>query len=166
MSKISFSEFTEFGSKVTKEKTKKTTPKTNDGAQEQRHEKINFKTYLRDLKENQSSDDEFQDVAALSSNDLARRKDGTCAVDLSTASGIAESKMNIGEDDLEDIFGLEKDDSITILDESDYLQDDATNGYAERWYVTRTLTNQLVFENQDGNINGQIDFNEFVKKLR
>jgi len=165
MSKISFSEFHEFGPKVKKEKTKKTSPQIHDGVQEQRHEKINFKTYLRGLKEDQATDDEYQDIAFVSANDLAF-KWGCRTVDLSASSGMVNAYVFIEQADWEDILVLEKDDSITIIDEPEGDRADATNGYVERWYVTRTLTNQIVFENQDGDVSGKMDYAEFVKKLK
>ena len=158
--KYSFSEYPEFQSKVKKEKPKKDVPSVSEAAQDKRHEKINFKQYLRNLQETQNSDDEFTDIPMLTEAQLIRDTDGLHGgPDEPAIRSIQfdgeDSKLTITEEDWAAIKQLEKDDSITIVDE-----------YNDRWFVQRSLNNQLVFESQEYVLAGKFYFDEFIKKLK
>jgi hypothetical protein len=158
--KFSFSEFPEFQSKVKKEKPKKEVPSVSEAAQDKRHQKINFKQYLRDLKEDQGLDDEFADIPMLTEAQLIRERDidrvGLYGGDTRAIKFEGEdSQLNISNEDWTAIKLLEKDDSITIVDE-----------YNDRWFVQRSLNNQIVFESQEYVLAGKIYFDDFIKKLK
>lgn len=147
---------------LTKVKKEQTTVKThfvNESGESQRHEKINFKQYLRNIKEQQNSDDDFQDIIRLTTQAILKHSIyNTLVRTINFGEGLitdlGEGTLNINESDWDDIASLEKDDSITIRDE-----------YDSRWYVSRSLDNQIVFECQDEDFNGKLNFDDFVKHL-
>jgi hypothetical protein len=158
--KISFSEFPEFQTKVKKEKPKKDVSPVSEATQDKRHEKINFKQYLRGLEENQGLDDEFADIPVLAESQLIRERDmdrsglyggDTRAIQFDGDDGM----LTIAEDDWQAIKQLEKDDSIVILD-----------SYDDRWHVSRSLLNMIVFESQEYVLSGKFYFDDFIKKLK
>lgn len=148
MKKYSFSEFPEFQEKVKKEPKQKP-QQVSEAAQDKRHEKINFKQYLRGLQESQGMDDEFADIPMLVESDLVSRFGNLWTIKF------GDEPLHLSEEDLEGIKSLHKDESITIVDE-----------YEDRWFVQRSLANQLVFESQDYDLSGKIFFDTFVKHLK
>lgn len=162
MNKVSFSQSPAYLTKVKKEQPKKgvVKPFKSETVEEQRHEKINFKQYLRGLEESQASNDEYSDIPLLAVSSIVieedRDDDDTLIEQFRVIDfGGEDTKLSINEADWSEIIHLEKDESITVLDE-----------YNDRWYVTRSLTNQLVFENQEYAINGKLDFTETVKRFK
>jgi hypothetical protein len=145
--------------KVKKEKTTKTKSFVNESGEDHRHEKINFKQYLRNIKEQQNSDDEYSDVPLLNTNSLVKEDirdadDLLEYVDRFVDFGDSELKLLITEADFEAIQNLDKDDSITIY----------TDDY--RWYASRSLNNQIVFECQEISLSGKLNFDNFIKRFK
>jgi len=148
--KYTFSEFPEFETKPKIEKVIKAPPKISEAIQEQRHEKINFKQYLRELNQDQGVDDEFADILAMSTSTVHKE-----ALTASIDFGGEDGKFIITEEILDDIKLLEKDQTITITDE-----------FNDCWYISRSLINQLVFESQEYALSGKFNFDDFIKKLK
>lgn len=158
--KSGFAQSPAYLTKVKKELPVKTTKVATTESVDQRHLKINFKQYLRNLKEEQASDDEFQDIQVLALSALVkediRDEDDLLIEHVRVVSfGGDDGKLSIVEEDFEAILEMERDDSITVYDEFD-----------ERWYVSRTLDNLVVFESQEHELSGKISFDDFAKTLK
>lgn len=162
--KVSSGQSLAYLTKVKKDMSSKSNTKhvTSDNILETRHEKINFKQYLRDIKEEQSSvSDEFADIELLklahASIFSSLAESATSAAELLYVinfGGAFETRLAISETDWEDITDLELDQSTTVRNSSDEL-----------WYVTRSVANHLVFESADSEYSGKFNFDEVVKQL-
>jgi hypothetical protein len=160
--KDSFTQAPAYLTKVKKDVTKGASKsQRTEPVQEKRHEKINFKQYLRDLQESQSSvKDEFEDIIPLSLNaavkhDVRDYDDSLIEhLRLINFGGAEEFQLAIKEGDWELIADLQLDESMTVYSDSD-----------ERWYVTRSPSNHLVFECHELNESGKFEFTSVVKRL-
>lgn len=159
--KVSFSQAPAYLTKVKKEKPAKASTKpSNDSVYEQRHEKINFKQYLRELDEQQGSGDEYVDIPLLTTNvatleDVRDSEDSLIEQLRCFDLGGDDSTIKIYEEDWALIEDLEKDESITITDSRN-----------DRVFITRSLSNHLIIECQDNGINGKLKFVDVIKKLK
>lgn len=153
--KVSFSQAPAYLTKVKKDVSKGASKSRHaEVVQEKRHEKINFKQYLRDLQESQSSiNDEFQDIPTYNPSQ-AIKEDLTNARVLHFG-GAYEYTLAIREADWEVMSGLHLDESMTV-----YSDDD------ERWYVTRSPSNHLVFECHELDFAAKFEFGAIVKRLK
>jgi len=160
--KVSFSQAPAYLTKVKKDVSKGASKsQRTEVVQEKRHEKINFKQYLRDLQESQTSvKDEFEDITPLSLNSAVKHDvrdyDDSLVEHLRLINfgGAEEIQLVIKEEDWDLIADLQLDESMTVYSEHD-----------ERWYVTRSPSNHLVFECHELNEGGKFDFNTVVKRL-
>lgn len=162
MNKVSFNQSPAFLEKVKKDVSAKgNKPSRNERVQEHRHEKINFKQYLRGIQEEQAKVvDEFMDVELLQPNQAFIR-DNRDAYDfldekhrVINFGGAYETEIAITEGDWDEICGLDRDESMTV-----------SNLHGELWYVTRSLTNHLVFESSDSEYSGKFEFDSVIKRL-
>lgn len=161
--KVSFSQSPAYLTKVKKDMPSKgaAKPFKNDNVQEQRHEKINFKQYLRDLKEEQNStEDEFTDVELLNIAQAYRQDireaDDSLVEQLRIVNfgGAFETQLAIYEEEWNEVVDLGRGESMTI-----------TDSYGDRWYLTRSASNHLVVESHDNEYSGKFEFDLVVKRL-
>jgi len=158
----SFSQAPAYLTKVKKDVSKGASKSQRaEPVQEKRHEKINFKQYLRDLQESQSSiNDEFFDIHPLSLNSAVkhdvRDQDDSLIEHLRVINfgGAEENQLAIKEEDWAQIADLHLDESLTVYSDHDI-----------RWYVTRSPSNHLVFECHELNEAGKFEFATVVKRL-
>lgn len=161
--KVSFSQSPAYLTKVKKDMPSKGTarPFRSDAGQEQRHEKINFKQYLRDrLEEQSSSTDEFADVDLLQITQAfvrdVREADDSLIEQYRIVyfGGAYETELAINEDEWNEVKDLGRDESMSIVNE-----------YNERWYITRSSTNHLVIESADTVYSGKFEYDLVIKRL-
>lgn len=159
--KVSFSQSPAYLTKVKKEQPKKAAkPSSSDSVYEQRHEKINFKQYLRDLDEQQNSDDEYSDIPLLTTTiatlEGVRQADDSLIENLRCFDlGGDDATIKIYQEDWNLISELNKDESMSIVDSRN-----------DRIFITRSLSNHLVIECQDYGFNGRLKFDDVIKKLK
>ena len=153
--KVSFSQAPAYLTKVKKDVTKGASKShRTEAIQEKRHEKINFKQYLRDLQESQSSiNDEFQHIHLYHPSQAI--KEGLSGLRVLHFGGAYEYTLAIREEDWEVMADLQLDESMTVYTD-----------YDERWYVTRSPSNHLVFECHELNFDAKFEFNAIIKRLR
>jgi hypothetical protein len=163
--KVSFSQSLQAPAYLTKVKkeisAKGAKPSQRDAVQETRHEKINFKQYLRDLMEDESSEtDEFADVrmmdlACTTKRDVRDDEDQLIESFRTVHFGGAyETELSLNESDWDQVASLGRDECITI-----------SNEYNERWYITRSTSNHLIIESEDQTYEVKFDFKSFLKRL-
>ena len=134
--------------KVKKEKsTGRSFNEINKVAEEERHEKLNFKQYLRSVKEN-LVDDDYADLQVISIN--AFSVDSRCAN--VKFSPLVSAKFCAEEWDI--VSSLRRDEMQVIMDESEV-----------EWEITRSITDQLVFECRNLDIAAKHDFNKVMNKI-
>lgn len=127
-----------------------------DTDENDRHGKLNFKNYLRDIREQACVEDEFSDVMLMQPTAIKKM-----VVESQTKRTITIGSecLNISDADLNELLSLHKDENITIVF-TDYIDEDVC------WDVTRSLNDEIIFECRDYEANGRIDYQEFIKRLK
>lgn len=126
-----------------------------DSDGDDRYGKLNFKNYLRNLKEQDSVEDEFSDIKPLQVSALKKIVSGPDVQRIVTFEHGDTDSLVIAESDMGEILSLRRDENITLVD-------DCGNG----WYVTRSSNDEIVFECRDSDSSGRMSYNEFVKCLK
>lgn len=127
-----------------------------DSDDSERHGKLNFKNYLRDLREQACTEDEFSDVVLMQPTAIKKMVVESQTMRTVTIGGEC---LKISEQDLSELLALHKDENITLVFLG-HIDEDIC------WDVTRSLNDEIIFECRDYEANGRIGYQEFIKRLK
>lgn len=127
-----------------------------DADENDRHGKLNFKNYLRDLREQACTEDEFSDVMLMQPTAIKKM---VVESQMKRTITIGSECLEITDADLDELLSLHKDENITMVF-TGYIDEDIC------WDVTRSLNDEIIFECRDYEASGRIGYQEFIKRLK